>query len=510
MTTTYLTVAIPYVNADPHLGYAYELVQADIFARSQRAAGHDVRFLGGTDDYSLKNVLAAEAAGVPTAEFVGAHAARFAALRDVLGLSFDDYIHTSTDPRHIPGVERLWLAADANGDLYRRRYEGLYCVGCEQFYAEAELVDGCCPEHGTPLELVAEENWFFRLSRYQDHLEQLIATDALRIRPEPFRREALAFIRSGLNDISVSRSVERARGWGVPVPGDPSQVVYVWFDALANYISALGFGDGASDGEGALYRTWWLEADERVHVVGKGILRFHAIYWPAFLASAGQPAPTRIQVHPYLTVDGRKLSKSDGSALSPTDAVTECGTDALRWFFARDVAETTDTDVTIDRVIARANDDLANGIGNVVNRIVSLIHRCCGGVVPGPHRETTATETTLAAETPPGNAVALEKTVAEAISEFRLRDGAQLMVTAVAELNRDIEDTQPWAIAKDPSRQDELELVLASQVAAARAIASAIEQIVPTLAAALHDQLGGGTDHLPPPSPVFARIDESG
>jgi methionyl-tRNA synthetase len=279
--TTYVTVAIPYVNAAPHLGYSYELVEADIYARALRHSGESVRLLGGTDDHSLKNVLAAEAAGQPTPEFVAANARRFEHLAAPLGLSFDDFIHTSTDPRHRPAVEWLWRACAANSDLYRKEYEGQYCTGCEQFYEPADAVDGRCPEHGTVLEQVAEDNWFFRLSAYETRLEQLIADDVLEVRPEPFRQEVLALVRGGLRDISVSRSVRRARGWGIGVPDDPTQVVYVWFDALTNYLSALGLGDG----ESPALRRWWLESDRRVHVVGKGILRFHAVYWPAFLTS---------------------------------------------------------------------------------------------------------------------------------------------------------------------------------------------------------------------------------
>ena len=293
---TYVTVAIPYVNAKPHLGYAYELVLADIYARARRLDGDEVRFLGGTDDYSLKNVLAAEAAGAETQDFVDALADIFEALGGPLGVLFDDFIRTSSDQRHRPAVKRLWRACATNGDLYRRTYEGDYCVGCEQFYAADALLEGCCPDHGTPPERVREENWFFRLSAYQDYLEGLISSDRLVVRPEPFGEEVLAFIRGGLQDISMSRSVTRARGWGVGVPDDPGQVIYVWFDALTNYISALGYGNPNSPD----YRTWWLESDQRVHVIGKGILRFHAVYWPAFLASAGEPPPTRIQVHPYL------------------------------------------------------------------------------------------------------------------------------------------------------------------------------------------------------------------
>jgi methionyl-tRNA synthetase len=496
MTTTYVTVAIPYVNAAPHLGYAYELVQADVYARARRAAGDRVRFLGGTDDYSLKNVVAAEAAGVPTRAYVDGNAARFEALAGPLELSFDDFIRTSADPRHQPAVERLWRACLAAGDLYRRPYEGDYCVGCEQFYPPAELVDGRCPEHGTPTERVAEENWFFRLSRYRDHVEDLIASDRLAVRPEPFRREVLAFVRAGLDDISVSRSVARARGWGIGVPGDPSQVVYVWFDALTNYLSALRYGEPGS----ADLCTWWTGADLRVHVVGKGILRFHAVYWPAFLASAGQPPPTRIQVHPYLTVGGAKLAKSSGTVVAPTDVVDAYGADALRWWFAREVGAATDTDFTPERLVARANDDLANTLGNVTNRIVTLIHRHRGGVAPALGEQD--------GDAPGPRAVGLadvEVRVAEAIAELDLRGAARLVVGAASALNRHLEATAPWALARDAGRAGDLDRLLAGQVAAARTIARAVAPIVPRLAARLLDQLGGA-GRLPEPAPAFARL----
>jgi methionyl-tRNA synthetase len=491
MTSTYVTVAIPYVNANPHLGYAYELVQADVFARSARRAGHDVRFLGGTDDYSLKNVLAAEAAGVPTRRFVDDHARRFQALAQPLGLSFDDFIRTSADPRHVPAVERLWQAAFDAGDLYRRHYEGDYCVGCEQFYDPADQIDGCCPEHLTPTERVAEENWFFRLSAYQDQIDTLIGSDRLAVRPEPFRREVLAFVRAGLRDISVSRSVDRARGWGIPVPGDDSQVIYVWFDALANYVSALEFGDLDSPA----YRRWWLGSDERIHVIGKGVVRFHAVYWPAFLAAAGQPAPTRIQVHPYLTIDGQKLSKSRGTTIDPTAVADRYGTDALRWFFARDVHEVADTDVTAERLVDRANQDLAHALGNVTNRIVTLVHRYCDGQVPaGDHQPLAAAE-------------ALAGTVRDAIADFQLRGATRIVIDAATSLNRDLEATRPWAIAKDPTRTDELHAALGQHIATARAIATAAEPIVPSLAQRLRHQLGDDTARLPEPTPAFQRLE---
>lgn len=488
MSNTYVTVAIPYVNADPHIGYAYELVQADIYARARRAAGDDVRFLGGTDDNALKNVLAAEAAGEPTRRFVDRSAARFQALAPALGLSFDDFIRTSADERHAPAVERIWTAVSDAGDLYRRHYQGRYCVGCERFYEPPELLEGRCPEHLTGTETVAEENWFFRLSRYRDHLEEQIASDELTIRPEEFRREVLAFLRSGLDDISVSRSVDRARGWGIPVPGDPSQVVYVWFDALTNYISALDFGRPGSPA----YRRWWLESDQRIHVIGKGILRFHAVYWPAFLASAGLPPPTRIQVHPYLTSAGAKLSKSRGGSLDPAAVAESYGADALRWFFARDVNEVTDTDFTIERLVDRADDELANAIGNAVNRVVTLVHRHLDGRVPRPDALGSSTD--------------LPERVRECLSELRLRDGSRLVARAAAELNADISSSAPWTIAADPGRRSELVATLGRHIGTARRIAEAMEPITPELSRRLLDQLGGDSDVLPPPQPTFTRI----
>jgi len=483
--TTYVTVAIPYVNAAPHLGYAYELVEADIYARALRRAGDSVRFVGGTDDHSLKNVVAAEAAGRPTAEFVAANSRRFVHLTGPLELSFDDFIHTSTDPRHRPAVERLWRACAANSDLYRKEYEGRYCTGCEQFYEAGDGVDGRCPEHGTLLEQVAEENWFFRLSAYEDRIERLIADDVLQVRPEPFRQEVLAFVRRGLRDISVSRSVQRARGWGIGVPDDPTQVIYVWFDALTNYLSALEFGDP----ESAALRRWWHESERRVHVVGKGILRFHAVYWPAFLLSAGLPLPTRIQVHPYLTVDGVKLSKSSVTTVDPLAVTDAFGTDALRWWFARDVGPVGDTDYTAPRLVERANDDLANGIGNVVHRVATLVRRARSAGVE------------VARQEPPAPDPDIEAIVASHLREFDLRGACAALLDAVAALNRDLEATAPWRLSPD-ERAAELSRLLGRQLAAASAIANAATPIIPVLANRLGEHLaahdGGG--------PPFARL----
>jgi methionyl-tRNA synthetase len=254
----YITTTIPYVNARPHIGHALEVVQADVLARSRRRHGGRVRFQAGTDDNSLKNVLAAQAAGAGVQEFVDRNAEAFLALGPALSVTVDDFIRTSRDLRHRPGVERFWQACAAAGDLYRKRYEGLYCTGCEQFYSPAELRAGRCPEHGTEPQRVAEENWFFRLSRHGDRLREAITSGGLRIEPAGRRNEVLAFIDGGLEDFSVSRPADRAGGWGIPVPGDPGQVIYVWFDALCNYVTALGYGTG-DDG----YREWWAGPDFR-------------------------------------------------------------------------------------------------------------------------------------------------------------------------------------------------------------------------------------------------------
>jgi methionyl-tRNA synthetase len=284
----YITTAIPYVNAEPHLGHALELVQADALARHRRRRGQPVRFLTGTDDHALKNVTAARAAGVDVREFVDRNAARFRGLREPLALSFDDFIGTSADPRHRAGVERLWRQCAERGDFYLRHYEGRYCPGCEQFYTPAELDRGLCPEHRLAPEPVRERNWFFRLSRYTGELLDALRSGRVRVEPAARRNEVLAFIRAGLADFSVSRPAARASGWGIPVPGHPDQVIYVWWDALANYVTALGYGGG----DEAPYRDWWVNSGERVHVIGKGVTRFHAVSWLALLLSARQPLPT--------------------------------------------------------------------------------------------------------------------------------------------------------------------------------------------------------------------------
>jgi methionyl-tRNA synthetase len=497
----YLTTTIPYVNARPHLGFALELVQADVLARHRRQAGDEVRFLTGTDDNSLKNVLAAEAAGRPTREFVDGNAAAFQSLREPLALTFDDFIRTSRDPRHRPGVERLWRACAAAGDFYRRHYEGLYCVGCEQFYAPADLRDGRCPEHGTTPQPVAEENWFFRLSRYQDQLHDLIGRGQLRIEPEARRNEVLAFIAAGLRDFSVSRSRARARGWGIPVPDDADQVIYVWWDALGNYVTALDFA-----GPGADYRRWWAGDSRRVHLLGKGVLRFHAVYWPAMLLSAGQPLPTDIVVHDYLTVDGNRISKSAGTAVDPVDLVGRFGTDAVRWWLLREVPRVGDVDFTVDKLVARANRDLADDLGNLVNRVVSLVHRYRDGRPPSDITPHTADAGRLAAVGEGAPAL-----VAAALGGFDFRRATAAVWGLVEEANRYVERAAPWRLARAEGDGDveagaELDTALAVLVHAVRTLGEQLRPFLPDLAeqVAAQSRVSGG--RLPPPRPLFPKL----
>ncbi len=361
----FITTAIDYVNAAPHVGHAVEKTLTDVVARYHRLMGDETYFLTGSDENSLKNVQAAEKAGRPTEEFVAENAEAFKALAQSLDLFFDQFIRT-TEKRHFEGAQKMW-AAFKTEDLYKKKYRGLYCVGCEEFKLEKDLVDGKCPDHQKEPEVVEEENWFFKLSNYQEKLLELIENDTLKIYPHYRKNEVVSFIKMGLEDFSISRSVERAKNWGVPVPGDESQIMYVWVDALSNYITAL---DYATDGE--LYQKFWASESERVHVIGKGILRFHAIYWPAMLLSADLPLPTTIYAHEYLTINGQKMSKSLGNVIYPSELVEKFGIDGTRYLLLTALPYSKDGDLSWEKMTEKYNADLANGLGNLVSRVVKL------------------------------------------------------------------------------------------------------------------------------------------
>jgi methionyl-tRNA synthetase len=352
----YLTAAIPYVNAKPHIGHAFEFVQGDVIARYHKQRGEDVFYVSGADENSLKNVQAAEKLGVSPKALCDENAKTFIELARVLGVEFDVF-YRSSSPEHVVSCQELWRRCDVAGDIYKKKYKGLYCVGCEMFYARSELNEkGECREHpGKSLEEVEEENYFFKLSKYGKQLEELIVSDKYRIVPEAKKAEALSFIRHGLEDFSISRSTARARGWGVPVPGDPEHIMYVWFDALNVYRSA------APD-------RW--PAD--LHVIGKGILRFHAVYWPAILLSAQLPLPKGLFVHGYVTVDGAKMSKTTGNVVDPIALVKKYGSDAVRYYFLREIPPYDDGDYSEEKFKTRYNADLANGLGNFAARVLAL------------------------------------------------------------------------------------------------------------------------------------------
>jgi len=482
--TIYLTTSIPYVNAQPHIGHALEMVQADAFARYHRLRGHQVRFQSGADENALKNVQAAERAGVDTATLVAQNAAQFAGLREQLSLAWDDFIRTSAEARHAAGVEKFWRACAAAGDIYKQPYRGRYCVGCEAFYEEEELVAGQCPIHERMPEWVEEENYFFRLSRYGEQLCQLIEHNQLQIVPPSRRNEVLSFIRGGLRDFSISRSSVRARGWGLPVPDDPSQVIYVWFDALINYITGPGYAT-----ESPLYQQFWVNSDERLHLIGKDITRFHAIYWPAMLLAAGVPLPTTIVVHGFITIDGDKVSKSKGNVIDPVQLATAYGIDALRYYLLRKVPTTADANFTVEEFVQTYHADLADQLGNLLQRVVKMTERYCHGQIPqpGPLLAVDQALVTLA--------IATQVEIDQGFAEFALHKAVEAVRNLIVAANKYVVAVAPWTVAKageqgNRAAQAQVQTTLYVLLETLRLISHYLAPFLPTTAMAIAVQLG--------------------
>ncbi|OGC59682.1 methionine--tRNA ligase [candidate division WWE3 bacterium RIFCSPLOWO2_01_FULL_53_14] len=466
----YVTTAIPYVNAAPHIGFALEIVQADAIARYHRLIGDDTFFLTGTDENALKNVQSAEKAGVPVKKFVDRNSQRFEDLKGALNLSFDDFIRT-TEERHVKGAQKLWQACDPD-DIYKKGYRGLYCIGCEQFYTEKELVEGKCPEHGTVPETVEEENYFFKLSGYQEQLIKLIESDELKIIPATRKNEVLSFIKGGLEDFSISRSNKRAKGWGVPVPGDESQVAFVWFDALSNYINALGY---ANDGE--KFKKYWLENPNRTHVIGKGIIRFHAVYWPAMLLSAGISLPTEIFVHGYLTVDGQKISKSLGNVIDPFALVEKYGTDPVRYYLLAKFSPFEDGDFSEAKLKETYNSDLANGLGNLVSRVAKLAE---GKEIGDQESE-----------------IGKEK-YEEALKNFRFDEALAVIWSKLSELDKYVNENKPWE-KQGGALDKDLQYLISSILS----LNFLLEPFLPETAEKIKKQFSG---KISPAAPLFPRL----
>ncbi len=419
MAKFYITNAIPYVNASPHIGHALEFIQSDTVKRYHQLRGEEVLLLCGSDENAVKNVQAAEAQGEEVQGFVDRHAKIFEELALKLNIKFDVF-QKGSNSDHYKASQKLWELCNQSGDIYKKSYKGLYCVGCELFYTKEELNEnGECFEHpGKALEEIEEENYFFKLSKYQDQLIQIIESGEYQIVPEFRKNEILKFIKSGLNDFSISRSNARAKNWGVPVPGDESQRIYVWFDALNIYQSGIGF---ESDEE--KYHKWW-PAD--LHVIGKGIIRFHAVYWPAILLSAGIPLPKKLFVHEYFTVDGQKMSKTLGNVYNPIPFLEKYGADALRYFCLAKISPFQDGDFSEEKVIQAYNSDLANGLGNLAARVAKLCEKS----------DFEAKE----------KISKLDPEVEKLLGEFKFNEALGWIWKIIQRADMRVNETQPWKL----------------------------------------------------------------
>lgn len=428
----YITTAIPYVNAKPHIGHALEYVQADVIRRYHELIGDRVYFVSGADENALKNVLAAEKEGLEPQVFLKKYSDIFKDFYRLLGAELDVFLRGTDQKLHWPGVQELWKQCAAAGDLYSKQYSGLYCVGCESFKTEKDLIKGKCPNHNKKPDLVTEENYFFRLAKYQDKLAKLIASDKLHIFPEKRKKEILSFIHQGLEDFSISRSNNRARGVGVPVPGDDSQKIYVWYDALTIYLTGVGYGRDKK-----LWKKWW-PAD--LHVIGKDIIRFHAVYWPAMLLSAGLPLPRQILVHGFILSGGRKMSKSIGNVIDPYETLERYGLDATRYYLLREIPTLDDGDFTFRRFEELYNADLANGLGNLVSRVTKLC-------------ETSGFEFKT------DEAGGFRSQVKKCIDIYRLDLALAEIWKKIGDIDTKIEKEQPWKLSGTELRRVLTELV---------------------------------------------------
>jgi methionyl-tRNA synthetase len=479
----YITTPIYYPNDVPHIGHAYNAVATDVIARYHRLRGEDVFHLTGTDEHGLKLQRAAEAAGMEPKAWVDQMEPRWREVWDRLQIANDDYIRT-TEPRHERAVVELLQAVYGNGrdDIYLGMYEGLYCVSCELYYTEGDLVDGLCPIHGRAVERMVEENYFFRLSAYQSRLLDRYEQVPSAVAPEVRRNEVLSVIRGGLQDFSISRT---SFDWGIPLPWDPKHVCYVWFDALANYITAAGYG---SDPE-RFARVW----PANIHLIGKDILRQHAIYWPAMLMAAGLEPPMQVWAHGYLTVGGQKMSKTNLTGIHPFELIDHFGSDSYRYYFMREIRFGEDGSFSWESMTARHNADLANGLGNLASRVLAMLGSYFGGSVPEPASGEESDLPEVIAEAAHHHE--------EAMLAVRPHEGIGAVWGIVDRANRYLVEKEPWKLAKDPDRRAELSGVLYAAAETLRIVAILIRPVMPDTAERLWDQLGIGSpleaEHLP-------------
>ena len=505
MSKLYITTSIPYVNAAPHVGFLLELVQADAIARFGRLIGRDVHFQTGTDENATKNALAAAALNLPTAELVERNSECFRRLLGAFDISADGFIRT-TEPRHARGVHALWRRLRP-GDVYRGTYRGLYCVGCEDFLSPRDLVDGRCPDHVDPPVQTCEDNYFFRLSAYQEQLERLLSEGRIRVVPPARLNEVLSFVRRGLEDISISRSTERARGWGIRVPGDDAHVVYVWIDALVNYISGLGFGSDDRWGQ------WWGDDVTKLHVIGKNVWKFHAIYWPALLLSAGLPLPDAIAVHGFVTAEGRKIGKSLGNAVDPFELAGQVGSDAVRYYLLRSIPPFDDGDVSQARLREVYNADLANGLGNLVARVTTLSRKAgyqptgLPGATRGPGAAGQPCTSGTVRPSPgasDGQSAVLDAPdgYTAAMEGFRFDQAVASLWRIVDRLNVEVERVRPWELLKAPDPAP-LHAHLRRWTLELARLAHWLSPLLPRTAQRIRERLSGED---PDQTPLFPRL----
>jgi methionyl-tRNA synthetase len=475
MKPFFITTPIYYINARPHIGHAYTTMLADAIARSRRLLGEDVFFMTGTDEHGQKVERAAQKAGMKTEVFADETAAHFRQMTRDLDISNDDFIRT-TEPRHHRAAQEIWRRVAANGDIYKGDYEGWYCTVDEVFVPETQLADGRCPTCGSKVERLKEESYYFRLSKYQQPLLDFYAANPDCLQPAFRLNEVRTFVEAGLQDLSISRT---SFSWGVPVPDDPKHVMYVWFDALTNYLTVLGFGSGD---ESRVQRYW----PDVTHLVGKEIVRQHALYWPAFLMSAGLTPPRRIFAHGWWLMGGAKMSKSAGNVARYQDYVSIFGLDALRYFVMREMPLGADANFSDEGMLTRFNADLANDLGNLVSRATTMIQRYCDGVVPDSpreHREGLDTELMARAD------AAIVAAVRQ-FATFQITDSLQDTWELVRAVNQYIVKREPWALAKKPDQRPTLEATLYHSADTLRVVAALVDPVMPGAAERIRRMLG--------------------